>query len=345
MVMPAFASGMQIPFQDVPVNSPYAEGVRYVYEEGIANGTGFGMFSPNRPITLGEFSVMAGRALFDERWSFETAVDQIANKQAGLGLNPEMAKNSTVARAVAYQLLFACLDIPAFGDELYSEKTAADGVSNEYLYTAINMGLCDDDADPMEEITRGEIAQLLYEIKTTPLERMPLPDIVRELNIEIEEDYLSNSGAYLKKAIMVPHEIRDRFVAEGWKFVIGNDYISEWNQENQTIVIGLTDYVNKTIYACNPGSVIHEFGHFLHKQLGWPAEITDLFTEESDGASIVLRAYALTNEKEYFAEFFSKWIGATEFNGEDSKLKDLTPGTWAYFNSLQDENWISGAKN
>ena len=85
-------------------------------------------------------------------------------------------------------------------------------------------------------------------------------------------------------------------------------------------------------------SVIHEFGHFLHDQLGRPLRVDELYELEAEQARPVIGEYAMTNESEYFAEFFEKWM-----NWTDSKLQELqkvAPQTYAYFAQLEANGWL-----
>ena len=71
---------------------------------------------------------------------------------------------------------------------------------------------------------------------------------------------------------------------------------------------GLTVYAEKRIYVSASVSVIHEFGHFLAWELGFPPEHDALYCAEQESARTVLRDYAVTNSQEYFADYFSFWI-------------------------------------
>ena len=53
----------------------------------------------------------------------------------------------------------------------------------------------------------------------------------------------------------------------------------------------------------------------------------------------MLREYARTSSREYFADYFEYWI----VNHEDAKMmntiKNFTPTTYALFNSLEKHGW------
>ena len=59
LTVPAFAaSEAGSLFTDVPVDSPWFEGVEYIADRGITVGTGEGRYSPDSPITARQWAVM-----------------------------------------------------------------------------------------------------------------------------------------------------------------------------------------------------------------------------------------------------------------------------------------------
>ena len=63
LTVPAFAaSEAGSLFTDVPVDSPWFEGVEYIADRGITVGTGEGRYSPDSPITARQWAVMLCRA-------------------------------------------------------------------------------------------------------------------------------------------------------------------------------------------------------------------------------------------------------------------------------------------
>lgn len=63
LTVPAFAaSEAGSRFTDVPVDSPWFEGVEYIADRGITVGTGEGRYSPDSPITARQWAVMLCRA-------------------------------------------------------------------------------------------------------------------------------------------------------------------------------------------------------------------------------------------------------------------------------------------
>jgi len=96
-------------------------------------------------------------------------------------------------------------------------------------------------------------------------------------------------------------------------------------------------YTEKRIYVSEASAVLHEFGHFLDCAMGFPQEHKDLYALEA--ASAPMKQHAKSNSLEYFAEFFAYWLsGSTRTLAQ---LKELTPETYVYFESLEITHWFS----
>lgn len=335
------------PFQDVLESASYAEGVQYVYNKGIASGTSATTFSPDRQITFGELSVMLCRAYWPNKtWTFDEATNWVVNKQMELFVDPVAEQKSLVSRSAAYHAVFACLKAPVYGKSLYEPQDEESGNQNDaYIYTAFRMGLCSEETEPLELVTRGEVAELLYKISQNTLTIDP-PLIMKRTHAIIEDEYLVRSNLYFTAASSVPESILDQFETSGWTFVIGDDRIIQFNEENNMTATGLTSYAKKTIYACNARSVVHEFGHFLSDQLSAQELeiIKQLYNSESEQAEPVIGSYSTTNDGEYFAEFFEKWISWKNNSTKRQMLKSAAPQTYMFFEQLEAQDWVSSTE-
>lgn len=89
----------------------------------------------------------------------------------------------------------------------------------------------------------------------------------------------------------------------------------------------------------NAGSMVHEFGHFLHHHVRAPETVEQLYEKEAKQAEALLGEYAMTNDNEYFAEVFEYWIASNGNEDRLSKLQAAAPGTYAYFAELESNNW------
>ena len=80
------------------------------------------------------------------------------------------------------------------------------------------------------------------------------------------------------------------------------------SREYHASCVGATVYAEKTIYVSEAGSTLHEFGHYLYHILGYPSQVEQLYRDEAKSASIFLRDYAMTNCREYFADYFAYYV-------------------------------------
>ena len=98
--------------------------------------------------------------------------------------------------------------------------------------------------------------------------------------------------------------------------------------------IGATNYGSRQITVSSAGATVHEFGHFLDELMGFPSQTEGFYQEESGTAAALLRPYALTSEREYFADCFVYWIMYNESAKRMERFKQSAPQTYAYFESL-----------
>lgn len=115
--------------------------------------------------------------------------------------------------------------------------------------------------------------------------------------------------------------------------------MAAYNEEKGENYIGLTYYGSKRIIVTDPAATGHEFGHFLDKALGLPAKHQELFNAEAKATESVLRDYARTNHKEYFAEYFEYWVTWQDDPDRMAQLQVVSPLTYAYFEDLSAHNW------
>lgn len=141
-----------------------------------------------------------------------------------------------------------------------------------------------------------------------------------------------NANDFLLELQKVQEAILAEFNQRGWAYSIDFDRVAQFAEELNVSCIGVTDYAAKSIYVSEASATVHEFGHFLDKVLGFPAEHERLFCEEAE--SSILRDYAKTNAHEYFADCFVYWIMYNESAKRMERFKQSAPQTYAYFESL-----------
>ena len=340
MAVPALAASV---FRDVDDASPWYDGISYAVEHGITVGTGENCFSPEWEITVRQWAVMVCRALGTELPQKDLAfgAESVrAGHDAGwLDLNAFLAPDTRMTRGNLYESAFHAFDIPIYDYDLYDNGIALNQSQN-CIRIGSELGLCSEDADDSELVTRAEAVHVIYWLLTQEYE-VAKPEILDRLNIQHIED--TQLDAYVKEIKKVPQSILDRFAAWDWSYRLDCSYLEDLSKRLDMTCIGAASYREKTIYVAKPSATIHEFGHFLHGALGFPQEFNLLYAEEAANTVKVMRDYSATNCNEYFADYFRYWI---ENQGNSEKMEQLrvvSPKTFEYFSELARNDWYLGA--
>lgn len=144
---------------------------------------------------------------------------------------------------------------------------------------------------------------------------------------------------YLVELKRVPSQILQRFEERQWVYIINFDTLAQFSKQYGTSCIGITTYSKKQICVSSPEATVHELGHFLHCQLGFPSDFEKLFRQESSAARPLLRDYSLTNSHEYFADCFTFWLTYHDNERMMAALREKAPGTYQFFFALEKKNW------
>lgn len=335
------AMAAEVGYTDVSPESPWYDGIEYVIEQGISNGTGTNSFSPDAPITVRQWSVMLCRAyneaeaLEKDKAEFGTYCSTQAYWNGWIQMEAVTAPDTQMSRGTLYQSAFAVIRLPVYNFELYPDGYFLCGEEN-CVRIAAELGICDTGTSAYDIVTRAEAADLIYRIMTQEF-IIAAPPMIDDYPIENNFDV--NLSPYLEELTRVPEPIIQAFKDSGWKYAVDFDYISEFSQELGTSVIGVCDYGARHIYVTEASATLHEFGHFLDKNQGWVSRNTTYYADESQAAGAFMRDYALTSAQEYYADYFVHWL---RFQGNPEKLammKELTPQTFDYFSNLASNNW------
>ena len=239
-------------------------------------------------------------------------------------------KNGFICRGELYRTAFAAAGISLYDATLYGFDWLSPG--ENALRVGKELGLCAENKTAADLVTRAEAVQLLHAVLTQTLTVVP-PDTP----VTVENLTQWNVNAFLLELCKVPQPILDAFNENGWTFVIGTEYLTELSRKLGVNCIGAAVYTEKRIYVSEASAVLHEFGHFLDCTMGFPQEYKELYTLEA--ASAPMKQHAKSNSLEYFAEFFAYWLfGSTRTLAQ---LKELTPETYVYFESLEITHWFS----
>ena len=336
VILPAAASAACTGFDDVPETADCYESVMYLAEHEITQGTGNGCFSPDAPVTVRQWAMMLCRA-YDVKvegssWSdlSQSAVEQ-SYRKGWLNETALSAPNIQLCRGALLKSAFAAAKIPVYDSVLY-----AGGVSLPDYENCIRIGkelqLCGEANTANEIVTRRDAAMLLHAILTRAF-AVTAPaapvTLVNAADVNIND--------YLLALRQVPEPMLAAFKVAGWTYRIDFDYISELSKQLNMSCIGATNYSQKTLYISEANATLHEFGHFLDWQLGFPAEHEQLYLAEAQNSG--LRDYAKTNAREYFADCFAYCI----IHGNDSEMMESfrknAPQTCTYFEELGKDSW------
>ena len=205
---------------------------------------------------------------------------------------------------------------------------------------AKSFGLCKDTCAGTDIITRGEAADLLYALLTREF-TVALPPILESLPLNNKEGVHLNS--YLLELQKIPEPIRQVFAEKGWQYMIDCEYLASISDQRNLNCIGVTDYENRQIVVSSAEATVHEFGHFLDKLMGFPSQTEGFYKEESGTAAALLRPYALTSEREYFADCFVYWLTYRDNSKKMAALCSAAPKTYAYLLTLEIQNWQPAA--
>lgn len=314
-------------FVDVAGDSPWHESVTYLAEQGITNGVGNQRYAPDEQITISQWAIMLCRA-FDQ--GDENSLSRAYHK-GWLSTCAVLASDSEVCRGELYQSVFTASGVPIYDFALYPDGKPLSDYDN-CMRIGAELGLCEENTDPMALVSRGEAADVLYAVLTRDL-YVEAPPILEGLPIQNTAGVPLND--YLVELNQVPEVLLQKLQSEGWTYNIDFAYLSDLSREYHTSCIGATNYAEKTIYVSEAGSTLHEFGHFLYYILGCPDEVEQLYSDEADAAAVFLRDYAMTNHSEYFADYFVHFIGCADDAERAEEMARLTPETFVFFQSIR----------
>ena len=328
-------------FSDVPEASPFYESVTYLAMHGITYGTGNNRYAPDTPITVRQWATMLCRVL-DKEDALADSADYGGDScikqgciDGWLSMSAIAAPDSRLCRYAIYESGFAAFDIALYSSQLYPDGEALSPQDNA-LHAAVEFGLCEDTCVGTDIITRGEAADLLYALLTGEFIVAP-PPILESLPLNNKEGVHLNS--YLLELQKIPEPIRQAFAERGWQYTIDYEYLARLSEELNMSCTGATNYGSRQITVSSAGATVHEFGHFLDELMGFPSQTKDFYQEEAETTAVLLRPYALTNEREYFADCFVYWLTYRDNSKKMAALQSVAPRTYAYFFMLEENGW------
>lgn len=339
-------------FCDVTPESEYYEAIEYIANLGYITGAGDGSFKPDSDITIRQLSLMMCRYFgLHDLIEQEATTDGIKYgdycgawlyKKNIIPMEAVIDLDQKLYRGSFYTIMFKCMGIPT-----YKESTLH--LTNEFSITwedavdiGIELGLCDEGTSYKDIITRGEATYTLYWILTHEYEVQSY--IIKANQTVVNEDnfkIINTDGVslvnYYRALSKIPSAIINEFNNRCWRFYIKESRIDAFKTERNSNenYVGLCSYSEQAIYVIQSGAVIHEFGHFLDYIDNWPSN--RLWSEHENAR--FLKDYAMTDAKEYFADYFAFYITNSKYEDAVEMMKEQTPKTYEYFKTLEDLDW------
>ena len=318
-------------FTDVAADSPWYESVSYLAEQGITNGVGNLRYAPDETISIQQWAVMLCRAFDGEQ---ENCLAK-AYQNGWFSTCAVMAPESAVCRGELYQSVFVASGVQVYDFVLYPDGKPLSDYENG-MRVGAELGICEEDTDPTEIVSRGEAAEVLYAVLTRDLQ-VGAPPLLKEFPLQNEAGVHLND--YLLELKRVPEAVLQKFQREGWTYTIDFEYLSALSKEYHASCTGATSYAEKRIYVSEAGSTLHEVGHFVHYIQGFPDEVEQLYADEAEAAAIFLRDYAMTSSREYFADYFVYWLKGRDDVTAKKEMQRFTPRTCDYFDGIENCEW------
>lgn len=246
-----------------------------------------------------------------------------------------IAPETQLCRGALYKSAFAAAGIPVYDASLYPGSTSMSAYEN-CLRIGMELELCDEDAESLELVTRSEAKALLTTLSSQEW-AVQEPPILSWF--PVQETDGSDLNAYLMQLWRVPEPILRLFQENGWTFAVDVRYLRELGDTYHRSMAGATEPAKRLVTVASPSAVIHELGHFLDYTLGYPS--AEGLYDEAESA-VFLRKYALTGEREYFAEYFAYYIKSMGNESKRNMMERLTPETYRWFASCEEAGWVVG---
>ena len=157
----------ELPFTDVPESAWYADGVAYVYENGLMNGTSATTFSPNssvnRAMVWTVLARMAGKTTDGGETWYALAQQWAISAGVSDGSNPM----GTITREQLVTMLWRYLGSPKANGDLsaYQDADTISSYAREAMAWGVETGLIsgvgENTLNPTGGATRAQLATML----------------------------------------------------------------------------------------------------------------------------------------------------------------------------------------
>lgn len=340
-------------FKDVPTVSKYYQGITYLKDNKIINGTGGGYFRPNDYLHYKDYLVMLNNynGYGYNLYKYIVYGDVIEF----LDIN-HLIQGKYMAKIDVLRQACLALDIEPYSAKFYdlpadfSKFSALEQNEEDIIFMCSQLGIIDLSEESYEtmtnKITRGEAAKIFSELIKLDKQGITfeMPESAKNIiSLEYADEVKDRSSTVplLNDVADLPSWLVDSYNAKGMKITVLPFSVAD----NDNKIAGR--YHTKTGITVNSSrnyvsTIPHEFGHHLYyeyvvdickKSDPNEAVIQRLFNAEKDAMVDYYREYGGINYKEYFAEFFVLYLKAYD-EGTTAELQEVMPQTYAYMDEL-----------
>lgn len=326
-IMCGTASAASVPFADVPVGSPYYTEIMYCRDNGITSGVGNNMFAPNNAVSNFEAATMILRAF---------CPDKLADGSSAM----DVSYFNGWIESWNYNNPYGQITL----SDLINLSLRAKGLYNycgDAMETAIDMKLYAAGENGARVAKRSDCAYLIGKLAVntyTP----NWSKLCDKLNISSDSGYESGV-AYVGSALSyLPEGVADKWDSTNKCIKIGYESLKKYGGVDPRVAGYTGIYYGDGIAVMGAGSIVHEFGHYVHAETKFKdlnAKLDACLTKYKDVAKEELGRYYVSNRGEFFAECFSVYVGEPGFEGGRKVLKEKMPDMFNLLADMEAANW------
>ena len=329
-------------FVDVSPEHKWYTGVQYLAEKGISQGVGEGLYGVDNLISLKSLSVMLCRAFGHddivardlEKETFGSECLEAAVKFGWMPIEWIGYDLGNICSGAFYNTLFDVYYLDYIVPDIFSKYDNMNEWDQAFA-VAKELGICSEDAQWDDLVTRGEAAHAIYLLDTKQFGEIPqLNDYVIKNNDNVP------LRRYIQELDRVPGDIVANFYKKGWEFIIDSEHLRvqtpNYLSPNEGELNGLCMWSTHKIYVSETASIIHEFGHFYDSTHGFCSN--ELRSEMKNGLKY-LRQYSQKNTREFFAEAFDYFVNYRHNENKMKIMQEATPKTYEMMLKAEENNW------
>ena len=325
-IMCGTVQAASVPFSDVPATAPYYNEVMYCRDKGITSGVGNNRFAPNNPVSNFEAATMILRA-------FQPSLLADGKSAVDVSYFNGWIESWNYANPYGQITLSDLINLSLRAKGLYNYCGNA-------METAVDMGLYKAGENGARVAKRSDCAYLIGKLAVNTY----TPDWTKldeKLNIVVGKEFEGERIDYYVAASGLPDAVLSKWDASGNILEVSFEAMSRYTGGDvYPVYSGM--YYGKGIVLITPDSMYHEFGHYIHYTSAYKdlkPKVSALFVKYKDEVDAVLGGYAASNDKEFFAECFSSYMGEALAPSTRADLKEKMPDMFNLLADMEATNW------